>query len=409
MSKPADSPRSRPPRGRAAVSGGPAQPSLKSLARQLGLSPATISVVLNGSPVARAIPAATQRRIVAAAQAAGYRPNFLARSLRAGRSFSIGVMVPEVSEGYAALVLSGIEDHLLKEGYFYFVASHRHRRDLIDEYPRLLLERSVEGLIAVDTPLRQSSPVPVVSISGHHELPGVTNVRLNHRRAARLALEHLVGLGHRRIAFIKGQSFSSDTRVRWEAIQHAARALRLPLDPALVAQLEGDEPSPEPGFRAATALLEAGRPFTALFAFNDVSAIGALRALRGRCRVPEEVSVVGFDDIVSAAYQNPALTTVRQPLRRMGELAARTLLRRIAARDARFPKLLAVEPELVVRASTAPCPGAATRSRTPRAGGHDEGGEAEQSTAGAPATSAPRFQPAARFAAAAFASTDHGR
>lgn len=335
---------------------GAAAPSLKSLARQLGLAPATISVVLNRSPVARAIPAATQQRIVAAAQAAGYRPNFLARSLRAGRSFSIGVVVPEVSEGYSALVLSGVENHLLREGYFYFVASHRHRADLMEEYPRLFAARAVDGLIGVDTPWRAAPPAPAVSISGHHELRGVTNVRLNHRRAARLALEHLVALGHRRIAFIKGQSFSSDTQVRWEAIQHAARELRLEIVPALVAQLEGDSPTPEPGFQAARALLAADASFTALFAFNDVSAIGALRALRGRRRVPEEVSLVGFDDIPSAAFQNPALTTVRQPLRRMGELAAELLLARIADSSAPAPRALTVDPELVIRASTAPAP-----------------------------------------------------
>lgn len=340
---------------RQARRGGPAPPSLKSLARQLGLSPATISVVLNRAPVAKSIPAATQARIFAAAAAAGYRPNILGRSLRAGRSFSIGVIVPEISEGYAALVLAGIEDELLQDGYFYFVASHRHHADLLQEVPRLLLARSVDGLIAVDTPLRRALRVPVVSISGHHELPGLTYVRLNHRRAARLALEHLAALGHRRIAFIKGQKFSSDTHVRWEAIQHAAGELGLPVDPALVTQLEGDSPSPEPGYRAALELLEAGRRFTALFAFNDVSAIGALRALRTRFRVPEEVSVVGFDDIVSAAYHQPALTTVRQPLRTMGELAARTLLQRIAAPRTRFPKLVTVEPELIIRASTARC------------------------------------------------------
>lgn len=333
--------------------GRPAPASLKTLARQLGLSPATISVVLNRTPVAGSIPAATQKRIFAAAAAAGYRPNFLGRSLRAGRSFSIGVLVPEISEGYAALVLAGIEDKLLKEGYFYFVASHRHRPDLLEEVPRLLLERSVDGLVAVDTPLPHALRVPVVSISGHHDLPGVTNVRLNHRRAALLALEHLAALGHRRIAFIKGQKFSSDTHARWEAIQRAAVALGLSIDPELVAQLEGDSPSPEPGYRAARQLLDAGHRFTALFAFNDMSAIGAMRALRTRYRLPEEMAVIGFDDIASAAYQQPALTTVRQPLRRMGEMAADTLLRRIAAPRARFPKLVTVEPELIVRASTA--------------------------------------------------------
>ena len=126
--------------------------SLKVLAEYLGLSPATISLVINRSPVAGSIPQETKDRIFSAARRFNYRPNFVARSLRKQRSLTIGVVVPEVSEGYAALVMSGIEDHLLQEGYFYFVASHRHRSDLIDEYPKLLLGRSVEGIIAVDTP-----------------------------------------------------------------------------------------------------------------------------------------------------------------------------------------------------------------------------------------------------------------
>ena len=109
--------------------------SLKVLADYVGLAPATISLVMNRSAVADSIPRETQDRIFEAARQLNYRPNFYARSLRTQRSFTIGVMVPEVSEGYAALVMSGIEEHLLNEGYFYFVASHRHRADLIDEYP----------------------------------------------------------------------------------------------------------------------------------------------------------------------------------------------------------------------------------------------------------------------------------
>ena len=193
--------------------------SQRKLADYLGLSPATVSLVINRSSVADSIPQETKERIFAAARKFNYRPNFFARSLRTQRSFTIGVMVPEVSEGYAALVLSGIEDHLLQEGYFYFVASHRHRTDLIDEYPQLFLARSVDGLIAVDTPWHHDLRVPVVTVSGHNEVKGVTNIVLDHQRAAEVALKHLVGLKHRRVAFIKGQEFSSDTEVRWNAMQ----------------------------------------------------------------------------------------------------------------------------------------------------------------------------------------------
>jgi LacI family transcriptional regulator len=329
--------------------------SLKQLAEHLQLSPATVSLVINRSPVADSIPQETKDRVLAAARKYKYRPNFFARSLRSKHSLTIGVIVPEVSEGYSASVMSGIEDHLLQAGYFYFVVSHRHRSDLIDEYPRLFLERSVDGLIAVDTPWTQSLSVPVVTVSGHNQVQGVTNIVLDHVRAAEVALKHLSQLGHRNIAFIKGQEFSSDTAVRWANIEKTARRLGLPISPALTSQLEGDSPSPDLGYEATRKLLASRKTFTALFAFNDISAIGAIRALReARLRVPEDVSVVGFDDIEGAAYQNPALTTVRQPLRVMGRTAAENLLRRIrrVGSDSHGGEIM-VEPRLIIRETTA--------------------------------------------------------
>jgi len=340
--------------GKEALRMGPRPVSLKELAERLNLSPATVSLVMNGSRVADSIPQDTKDRIFAAARKYKYRPNFFARSLRAQRSFTIGVIVPEVSDGYSASVMSGVEDHLLQEGYFYFVVSHRHRADLIDEYPRLFLERSVDGLIAVDTPWTLSLSVPVVTVSGHNQVKGVTNIVLDHVRAAEVALKHLAQLGHRKIAFIKGQEFSSDTAVRWANIERAARQLGLPITAALVSQLEGDSPSPEVGYQATRKLLATGKPFTALFAFNDISAMGAIRALReAKLRVPQDISVVGFDDIQSAAYQNPALTTVRQPLREMGRIAAETLLRRIRSSDPESSGgETMVEPKLIIRETT---------------------------------------------------------
>jgi DNA-binding LacI/PurR family transcriptional regulator len=336
------------------VDGGFASISLKALAEHLQLSPATVSLVINRSPAAKSIPQRTQDRIRAAARELRYYPNFMARSLRAQRSFTIGVVVPEISEGYASLVMSGIEDHLLQEGYFYFVVSHRHRDDLIEEYPRLLRQRAVEGLIALDTACQEPSPIPVVAVSGHREVAGVTNIVLNHDRAAHLAMQHLAQLGHRKIALIKGQAFSSDTEIRWQAVCKAVTEMKLQVNDRLVGQLEGESSSPELGYQVTRKLIATGEPFTALFAFNDISAIGAFRALRevGR-RIPEDVSVVGFDDIQSAAFQNPGLTTVRQPLRHMGVIAAETLLRRISApAKSPYPKVITVEPELVVRDST---------------------------------------------------------
>ena len=340
---------------------------LKAIAQHVGLSTAAVSRVLSGSPAARSIPAATQQKIVDAARLLEYRPNLAARSLRNRRSYTIGVMVPEVSEGYASTVLSGIESRLMEADYFYFVVSHRHRPELITRYQHLLQGRAVEGLIAVDTPLDSKLPIPTVAVSGHHEPPGVANIVLNHRRAASLAIDHLHGLRHRRIAFIQGQEFSSDTRPRWKAIRAAASQAGLALDPELIMQLHGDAPTHQPGYIATQRLLATratqapAHRFTALFAFNDTSAIGAIRALReAGLRVPEDVSVVGFDDISSAAFQNPGLTTVRQPLEQMGVLAAETVLREIQAQvqpgDEQEPRPThhIVESELIIRGSTGP-------------------------------------------------------
>lgn len=347
------------------VPGGGKAVGLKTIAQHVGLSTAAVSRVLSGSPAARSIPPATQQKIIEAARLLQYRPNLAARSLRNRRSYTIGVMLPEVSEGYASAVLSGIENRLFEGDYFYFVVSHRHRPELIDRYQHLLLARAVEGLIALDTPLDAKLSIPTVTVSGHHELPGVANIVLNHRRAAALAIEHLYGLRHRRIAFIQGQEFSSDTKPRWKAIRAAATQAGLSLDPALVVQLQGDAPTHQPGYVATQRLLAtraaqpAAQRFSALFAFNDISAIGAIRAIReAGLRVPEDVSVVGFDDISSAAFQNPGLTTVRQPLEQMGVLAAETVLGLIQAELQPEPVLEArpshhtVEPELIIRGST---------------------------------------------------------
>ncbi|MGH9828492.1 MAG: LacI family DNA-binding transcriptional regulator, partial [Blastocatellia bacterium] len=328
--------------------------SLKELAAHLNLSPTTVSFVLNDSPLARSIPDSTKKRVIEAARGLDYHPNPVARALRAQRTLTLGVMVPELSDGYSAMVLSGIEDCLLSKGYFYLVVSHRHKDNLIDQYPTLFLRRRVEGIIAVDTPFSRDVPVPVVTVSGNNGLPNITTIKLNHKRAAALALDHLVGLGHSRIAFIKGQKFSSDTDERWQAIYKEARRLGLAVSPQLVVQLEGDLPSPELGYGAAKRLLATGRQFSALFAFNDISAIGAIRAFReAGLSVPEDVSVLGFDDIYSASFFSPALTTIKQPLREMGRLAAQTILKRLNG-DAseRLPKQIVVEPELVARQST---------------------------------------------------------
>jgi DNA-binding LacI/PurR family transcriptional regulator len=325
--------------------------SLKKLAEHLGLDPATVSVVLNDVP-GRSIPQATRERIKAAAKEFNYRPSLLARSLRNRKTQTIGILVPELGDGYHTQVMSGIGDHLMEAGYFYFTAHHRHRKDLVEEYSNMLLGRGVEALIAVDTALEHSFPVPIASVAGHKTVEGVTNVTLDHRFAAELALNHLLSLGHRSIAFMRGQPFSSDSDVRWHGLMQVARDLGIAVDPELIVQLNRDIISPELGYPVIHQLLSGGKQFTAVVSFNDMSAIGAIRALQDfGLRVPEDVSVIGFDDIHAAAFNNPRLTTIRQPLSNMGRIAAQCVLNRIHNSD-RFRKQIMVEPELIIREST---------------------------------------------------------
>jgi|SRR5581483_2585042 LacI family transcriptional regulator len=335
--------------------------SLKILADYLGLCPATVSVVLNNVP-GRSIPQETRERVRAAARKFNYQPSLLARSLRKRRTFTVGVLVPELSDGYHTLVMSGIGDHLMREGYFYFSAHHRHKPDLVDEYPRLLMGRGAEGIIAIDTALLHELPLPVVAVAGHKKIPGVTNVVLDHHRAAELSLRHLYELGHRHLAFMRGQPFSSDSDDRWRSIVTVAKELGLEIHPELTIQLEKDLTSPELGYPVVQQLLQHRMRFTAIVSFNDIAAIGAIRALRdANLRVPEDVSVIGFDDINVAAYHTPRLTTIRQPLHDMGEIAARILLQRLQGFK-NYPEEFAVPPELIIRETTVP-PSTKSRKR----------------------------------------------
>jgi DNA-binding LacI/PurR family transcriptional regulator len=343
----------------------PGQPiSLKTLGEYLNLSPATISLVLNNAPGVRSIPQETRDRVIEAAAKFDYRPSFYARSLRKRQSFSIGVLVPELSDSYATQVLDGVEEFLIEEGYFYLTASHRRKPDLIEEYPRLLMERSVEGFIVIDTILEKSLSLPCVVVAGHRKIDGVTNVLLDQKRAAELALRHLYQLGHRKIAFMRGGSHSSDADDRWACLMAVARDLKLVIPPENAVQLELKVSTPELGFAPANDLIARGADFTALVAYNDISAIGAIRAFMNQgFRVPEDISIVGFDDIQGAAFHNPSLTTIRQPLQQMGAVAARILLQRIRG-QATFPDVVPIHPELVIREST--CPPNAKRARGKR-------------------------------------------
>ncbi len=327
--------------------------SLKQVAAHLGLNPATVSVVLNNVP-GRSIPQATRERIKAAAREMNYQPNLLARSLRSRRTLTIGILVPELGEGYHTQIMSGIGDQLIGAGYFYFTAHHRHQPEIVDEYIRMFIGRGAQGIIAIDTLIEHPIPLPVVAVAGHRPIEGVTNVVLDHARAAELTLNHLYGLGHRHIAFMRGQPFSSDSDDRWKQLEQYARKLGLEIPPELVINLDRDMSSPELGYPVVQQLLASKQPFTALVAFNDIAAIGSIRALQDLdLRIPADVSVIGFDDINAASYTSPRLTTIKQPLAEIGRIATQALLNRI--HETQPPREeITVQPTLMVRESTGP-------------------------------------------------------
>jgi DNA-binding LacI/PurR family transcriptional regulator len=353
-----------PKRPKMAADPQPGQPmSLRTLGEYLNLSPATISLVLNNAPGVRSIPQETRDRVIEAAAKFDYRPSFFARSLRKRQTYTVGVLVPELSDNYTTQVLAGVEEFLIEEGYFYLTASHRRKPDLIEEYPRLLMDRAVEGFILIDTILEKSMNLPVVVVAGHRKIAGATNVVLDQRRAAELALRHLYQLGHRKIAFMRGGSHSSDADDRWNCLMAVARDMKLAVPPEFTVQLRLRVSTPELGFEPANELIQHGSDFTAIVCFNDISAIGAIRACMDHgLRVPADVSIVGFDDIQGAAFHNPSLTTIRQPLNQMGKVAARILLQRIRG-QATFPDIVPIHPELVIRESTCPPNPKRTRSK----------------------------------------------
>ena len=350
------------------VANPPGRVNLKTLAEHLELSQTTISLVLNNSPSAKSIPQETRNRVIEAARRLNYRPNYFARSLRQKRSMSVGVLASDLSEGYFTRVMTGVVQELNKSHYFFFTTCHYWNQELMEKYPRMLLDRAVDGFLLLNTSLiNVPDSVPVVAISTHTASPvEVTNVVLDHDIAAALALKHLYDLGHRRIAFMRGPQAIPDSEFRWTSIQKVARELNLKPDPSLEVGLDasgwpmktGQQPmDPNIAYAPMRALLERTHDFTALFCFNDMAAMGAIRAITDvGLSVPRDISVVGFDDTTSAAFSIPSLTTVHQPLFEMGKRGAEILLGRIANREKEFPNEVIMAPELVVRESTGPAP-----------------------------------------------------
>jgi LacI family transcriptional regulator len=342
--------------------------TMRDVAQATGFSPATVSIVLNNAPLARYIASSTRQRIEETAKRLGYRPNAMARFLRSKRSQSIGVMLFDVTDPFCTPILRGIENALYPLAYLPIFADAHNQRDRFERYLEMLLERHVDGLIVVANWLfvdidvladLNKREIPAATIGW--ELPGnrVSSVMVDNEAGGRQALEHLYERGHRRIAIIRGPKRLIDTAPRWRGIQKFAQSVKLEIDPALTLQLPDvfdATASFEHGYRLTEELLQAKRKFTALMAFDDLSALGAMRALaKAGINVPEECSVTGFDDVAVSALAVPSLTTVRQPLEVMGGTAVAIVMDAIkAGQENREWTGVAqkLHPELVIRDST---------------------------------------------------------
>jgi LacI family transcriptional regulator len=342
--------------------------TIRDVAENSGFSSATVSIVLNNAPLARYIPDTTKARIHKAAQHLGYRPNLFARSLRGRRSHTVGVMVFDMTDPYCTLVLRGIENTLYQSSFLPILTDVHNERSRFERYLEMLLDRRIEGLVVLANWLfvdinvladLEKNNIPTAIVGRELKNDHISSVIVDNNLGARAAFEHLYSLGHRKIAFIRGPRELSDTEPRWRGVRTLARERSLELDSRLIVDLpESRDPfsSFEQGYKLTEELLHRRRPFTALMAFDDMTAFGAIRALaKAGIRVPEQCSVVGFDDVSPAAIYSPALTTVRQPMEVMGTAAATIVLEAISAALEKKPVRTIhrrIVPDLIVRDST---------------------------------------------------------
>jgi DNA-binding LacI/PurR family transcriptional regulator len=342
--------------------------TIRDVAKESGFSSTTVSIVLNNAPLARYIPPATKKKIERAAQKLGYRPNQFARSLRSKRSHTVGVMVFDMTDPYCTLVLRGIENTLYQSSYLPILTDVHNERSRFERYLEMLLDRRIEALIVLANWLfldinlladLEKSSIPTAMIGCELKTDSISSVIVDNELGGNLALEHLHTLGHRKIAFIRGPRALTDSSPRWRGVRSCAKSSGLELDPRLILDLpESRDPlsSFEAGQKLTEELIRQKRPFTAVMAFDDMSAFGAIRALsRAGIRVPEHCSVIGFDDVSPSALYTPSLTTVRQPMEAMGASAVGIVVDGINAvlekRDVGACHRK-VAPELVVREST---------------------------------------------------------
>jgi len=340
--------------------------TIRDVAKECGYSPTTVCAVLNNAPLARHIPDTTKSHVRRAAERLGYHPDPFARALRSQRSQTIGVMVPDVTDPYCSQILRGIATKLKKSGFLWFLTDIQNSRVLFRRYLDSLLERRVEGLITLANSLYfetdlleafEKRRIPCVILGRQLEGSLMNWVATDNEVGAHMALRHLRELGHRRIAFIRGPKMIVDSARQWKGICSFMQKARLALDPQLVLTLTSPFSSYEGGYALTKELLLRKRAFTALLAFDDMAAFGAIRALvSAGIRVPEDCSVVGFDDIPAAAFYNPALTTVREGMERLGSMGAEILVEAVRAVRSNGKPLgpvhRQVRPQLVIRQST---------------------------------------------------------
>lgn len=342
--------------------------TIREVAKESGFSSTTVSIVLNNAPLARYIPAATKKKIERTAKKLGYRPNLFARSLRSKRSHTVGVMVFDMTDPYCTLILRGIENSLYQASYLPILTDVHNERSRFERYLEMLLDRRVEALIVLANWLfvdidvladLEKSSIPTTMIGRELQTDSVSSVVVDNELGALAALEHLHSLGHRRIAFIRGPKTLTDSAPRWKGVRSLAKSKDLELDPRLIVDLpESREPisSFEAGYKLTEELIKRKRPFTALMAFDDLTAFGAIRALgKVGMRVPEHCSVIGFDDVATSSLYTPSLTTIRQPMEAMGTAAVSIVVEGIKAvleKRATTAVHRKMVPELVVREST---------------------------------------------------------
>ncbi|MHB1938927.1 MAG: LacI family DNA-binding transcriptional regulator [Acidobacteriaceae bacterium] len=340
--------------------------TIRDIAKATGLSTATVSMVLNKT--GHRIPPVTQRLVQDTAKQLGYFPNLQARSLRSKRTHSIGVLVFDITDPYCGLVIRGIENSLEAAGYMSVLADLQNTPGRLHRCLQMLMGRRVEGIIAIANPVRLGTElssalsqfhIPAVAIGSQLESERYGSVVVDNMAGTRAAVEHLYELGHCHIAVIKGPKSMTDSAPRWNGIRERARVKGIRIDRSLIVEIKGSNSSYEEGYELTKRLVETGKHFTGLIAFDDLTAFAAIGALSsaGR-RVPKDCSVIGFDDIPGAAFYNPPLTTVRQHLEKQGTMSAEIMHDLLSSGIAaiRNTKHKQVGPNLVIRQSTARAP-----------------------------------------------------